>query len=373
MNLNDRKQFAEQLIQRRVESAYPSREAVVERIASGERLTIYLGIDPTSPDIHLGHTVPLFVMRGLAELGHDVVLLIGDFTARIGDPTGKSSTRVALTTEQIQENMAAYVEQVEHIIPKELFRVAYNSEWLASLTMEQVLRLTSTVTVQQMIQRDMFQERLKEEKPIFLSEFLYPLMQGYDSVALRTDGEVGGNDQTFNMLMGRELSRELLGKDKLVITTKLLVDAGSGKKMSKSEGTLIAIRDSAQEIRRKVLAADDGMIVPMFELCTEKEVPSEGSPREMKEALAVEFIRMFHGEQAVKMAGEYEEFNGENLPFDSFMSTVVSGSSLSTIARQIEQGGVKLNEQVLTLSERKKILQSGDKIQFGKGRFIRVR
>ena len=380
MSSHERAQQVEQLLQRRTETAYPSREVMVQRLSGDEKLTFYLGIDPTGSDLHLGHTIPLLVLRDLAKLGHDVVLLIGDFTARIGDPTGKNSARVALSVEDIESNMSTYVRQVEKILEPGTFRVQYNSEWLGALTMGEILRLAGMVTVQQMIQRDMFQERIKAEKPIFLNEFMYPLMQGYDSVALRTDGEVGGNDQTFNMLMGRELEREILGKDKLVLATRLLVDAASGKKMSKSEGTLIAVNDSAQEIRRKILAVDDGMIREFFLLCTDvpmttvdgwhKEGHAPENPREAKEALAGELIRMYQGEAAITDATKAEEIALHGT-LDKALKEAGIVTSSSEIRRLVEQGGVHING---TRVERWDVaLHSGDEIKIGKGKFFKVK
>jgi len=381
MDSKERVHLVEQLIKRRIETAYPTSEAAIERLSSNEKLTLYLGIDPTGPQLHVGHTIPLLVLRDMAKLGHDVVLLIGDFTARIGDPTGKNSTRGALNIEDIESNMSTYVQQVEKILEPGTFRVVYNSEWLGALTMSEILRLAGMVTVQQMIQRDMFQERIKAEKPIFLNEFMYPLMQGYDSVALRTDGEVGGNDQTFNMLMGRELEREILGKDKLVLATRLLVNAVSGKKMSKSEGTLIAVNDSAQEIRRKILATDDGMIRELFLLCT--DVPTDvvdmwqpdggvsEKPREAKEALAAELIRMYHGEGAVDLATQATISEAAGLPLAEAL--IVSGVADTTSAakRLIDQGAVRVNGEVAKRWDVE--VKEGDEIKAGKGKFLKVK
>lgn len=370
----------EQLVARRLESVYPNAEAVTARLSGAERLTFYLGIDPTGNELHIGHTIPMLVLRDLARLGHDIVLLIGDFTARIGDPTGKNAARTALSAEAIEANMETYVQQAERILEPGSFRVAYNSEWLSALTMQEVLRLTGMVTVQQMIQRDMFQKRLKEEKPIYVNEFLYPLMQGYDSVALRTDGEVGGNDQTFNMLMGRELSREILGKDKIVLASRLLVDAASGKKMSKSEGTLIAVNDTPQEIRRKILAVDDWMIRTIFQLCTDvsmadidtwqKEGAPPEKPREAKEALAAELIRMYQGEGAIEAAAEAEEV-GIHGPLDKALVEAGVVTSASAVRRLVEQGGIQINGKKADRWDRD--VESGDAIRIGKGRFLKVK
>ncbi len=374
MSPQERTLFVEAFIARRVEGVYPTREAMISRLAGSERLTFYLGIDPTGSELHLGHTIPLLVLRDLAVLGHDIVLLIGDFTARIGDPTGKGSARVALSIEDIEANMSSYVQQVEKILEPGTFRVVYNSEWLGALTMGEILRLTGMVTVQQMIQRDMFQERLKAEKPIYLNEFLYPLMQGYDSVALRTDGEVGGNDQTFNMLMGRELEREILGKDKLVLATKLLVDASSGKKMAKSEGTLIAVNDPAQEIRRKILAIDDTMIAQMFELCTIQSIQDiheicAQDPRTAKEALAAELVRMYQGDAAVEAAAEPIP-SAPASTLVQFLKDNGVASSSTTAKALIDQGAVSVNG---VLEKQWGVeVKRGDEIRVGKGKLFKV-
>lgn len=371
MSNSERRQHVEQILQRRTTSVFPNTDDVVRRLSSNESLTIYWGIDPTGAQVHIGHTIPLLLLRELGELGHTIILLIGDFTARIGDPTDKGAARTALTAQEVQENMATYLEQVERILPRGSFTTAYNSEWLSLLSLEQVLTLMSKVTVQQMIQRDMFQERLKADKPIYLNEFLYPLMQGYDSVALRTDGEIGGNDQIFNMLVGRDLEKSLLQKDKFVVATKLLVDAATGKKMSKSEGTLIAITDPPQEIRRKVLDIDDQMIRTIFELCTTKDmeqVPED--PRKAKEDLAAELIRMYQGEEAVRAATEAVEIDGKGSLLQT-LSAAGTITSMSAGKNLIKEGAIKLNGE--TVEKWDVALESGDTIQVGKGKFLKIK
>jgi tyrosyl-tRNA synthetase len=369
-----RVQSVEKILQRRIQATYPSHEDVVQRLAGSERLTFYLGIDPTSPHLHIGHSIPMLVLADLTKLGHEAVLLIGDFTARIGDPTDKHAVRSVLTEDQIQANLTTYLEQAYRILPKEHVRIVYNSEWLATLTMEQVLRLTSMVTVQQMIQRDMFQERLKAEKPVYVSEFLYPLMQGYDSVALRTDGEVGGNDQTFNMLVGRELERELLGKNKMVLATKLLVDEVSGKKMSKTEGPLINLDDTPQEIRRKVLALDDKLTATIFQLCTQKEgewieQESKGEPRAFKELLAAELIRMFQGATAVSKATEALEVATTG-SLDKVLQEAGIAASSSAARQLVQQHAIHVNGMPAERWDME--IKAGDAIQIGKGKFLKV-
>src|SRR3989344_7887691 len=229
----------EEILKRRIENSYPSEEEVKKRLKEGKRLKFYYGIDPTGPSLHIGHTVQLFLLKQLAELGHEIILLIGDFTARIGDPTDKEATRKKLTEKEVKENMRNYIKQIEKILPEKYFKVRYNSEWLKRMSFENIIELAGHITVQQTEAREMFQERIKKGKPIYLHEFLYPLMQGYDSVAMEVDGEIGGNDQVFNMLVGRDLEKSYLGKDKIVLATKLLVDVDSGRKLSKTEKSFV--------------------------------------------------------------------------------------------------------------------------------------
>ena len=363
-------------LERRLETVgvFPSKEEAI-RLLKSKPLRVYLGIDPTGPDIHLGHTIPLLFLKQLWLLGHTPVIVIGDFTARIGDPTGKDSARRPLSPEQINENSKDYLEQIYTILPKGSFDVCHNGDWLDKLSFKDVVQLASHVTVQQMIQRDMFQERLKNEKPVGLHEFLYPLMQGYDSVAMEIDGEVGGNDQVFNMLVGRDLEKKLLGKDKLVFATRLLVNVGTGKKMSKSEGELIAVSDAPQEIRRKILALDDSMIGTVFRLCTEKELDwieqnKNRPPRELKEELSNELIRMYHGKNSV---AEAHQAKPSAAPDQTIIDWMVETSSLSKTEakRLIDQGAVRVNSQ--TQKDWNYEVKSGDKIQIGKGEFFEVK
>ena len=362
-------------LERRLETVgvFPSKEEAI-RLLKSKPLRVYLGIDPTGPDIHLGHTIPLLFLKQLWLLGHTPVIVIGDFTARIGDPTGKDSARRPLSPEQINENSKDYLEQIYTILPKGSFEVCHNGDWLDKLSFKDVVQLASHVTVQQMIQRDMFQERLKNEKPVGLHEFLYPLMQGYDSVAMEIDGEVGGNDQVFNMLVGRDLEKKLLGKDKLVFATRLLVNAGTGKKMSKSEGELIAVSDAPQEIRRKILALDDSMIGTVFQLCTEKELDwieqnKNRTPRELKEELVDELVRMYHGEKAVEDARKAKKVEA----LGQSVSIVMAGRlsiSMSETKNLLNQGAVEINGQII--KNWKYEMKSGDKVRIGKGEFFEV-
>jgi len=362
------------ILKRRTEpgAVYPSLEEAIRRIAQTGRLVFYAGYDPTGPHIHIGHSVSLLLMKELArDLGHEVIVLFGDFTARIGDPTGKESARRMLGEDEIEENTRTWDRQIAALFGDVPYTIKRNSEWLDAMTFANVIALSSSVTVQQMLARDMFQDRIRQSRPIYLNEFLYPLAQGYDSVALRVDGEIGGVEQTFNMLVGREFERELLGKDKLVLGTPLIVDARTGIKMSKSEGELIALTDSPQEIRRKILAQDDSIIATMFRLCT--EVPEDridvSDPRAAKEALAVELIRMYHGEAAVSAATEDIKITATG-PLDKVLKEAGLAKSMTEAKTLISQGATIVNGETQKRWDYE--VKKGDRIQVGKGRFITI-
>ncbi len=380
----------EELLSRRLENVFPSREEAVSKLSSGSRLRVYLGIDPTGPDLHLGHTIPLLFLKQLMGLGHKPVLVIGDFTARIGDPTGKETARKPLTEKEVKENMKNYLNQVYQILPKGSFDIKYNGDWLSRMSFEDVLSLASQATVQQMIAREMFQERIKNEKPIGVHEFLYPLMQGYDSVAMKIDGEVGGNDQTFNMLVGRDLEKKLLNKDKLVFATRLLVDAKSGKKMSKTEGGLITLSDSPTDMFGKTMkTVPDGMTATVFELCTEKptdwiESKKVSDPYEFKKELAYELVRMYHGEkEARKARDEWDRvFSKGELPSEMeeikskgvlMQSSIMAGivPSNSEFKRLVDQGAVKINNEIVRDWQVKD--KPGDIVQIGPKKFVKIK
>ena len=298
----------EELLNRGIAAIYPSKEFLSSKIARGEKLTIYLGIDPTGPTLHLGHAIAIKKLAEFQKAGHKIILLMGDFTAMIGDPTDKTSARVQLTHKQVLANLKNYKKQASKLISftgKNAAQFKFNSKWLGKMTFADVLSLASNMTVQQMLERDMFEKRLKEGKPVYIHEFMYPLMQGYDSVAMNVDGEIGGNDQTFNMLTGRDLMKTLKNKEKFVITVKLLED-NSGKKMGKTEGNMVALSDSAEEMYGKVMSWTDNLIIPAFELCTNvsmtelesiaKDLGSNTvNPRDKKMQLAREIVTIYYG------------------------------------------------------------------------------
>ncbi|HBK34088.1 TPA: tyrosine--tRNA ligase [Candidatus Uhrbacteria bacterium] len=388
------------LLTRGVEHVYPSREFLEARLKEGKPLTLYLGIDPTGPNLHMGHAIVLRKMREFQELGHKLILLIGDFTGMIGDPTDKSATRVRLTREQVLENAKNYQAQASKLILLEgenAAEVKYNSTWLGQMTFTDVVELASHFTVQQLLERDMFQKRMEEGRPIHLHEFLYPTMQGYDCVAMNVDGEIGGNDQTFNMLAGRDLMKDLKGREKFVVTMKLLVDP-TGKKMGKSEGNMICLCDSADDMFGKVMSWTDGMIVPGFELCTfetDKEIQSiavqlkEGiNPRDLKAQLGRKVAEIYHGAEAAQAASDcfdqlFREhqsprempifvINGEMNIVDLLVASK-SVSSKTEARRLIDGKGIKVGDRVVeTYEETVNPTKEGVILQKGKRHFVKI-
>lgn len=376
--------------------AFPSFNDALKRISKGG-LHFYNGIDATSPHLHIGHTIPLLLMKDIASYGNRITILFGDFTSRIGDPTDKLATRTAQSEDEVAGHLTTYVEQVEKILPKGSFEIRYNSEWLQDMTFGAITDVASHVTVQQMMARDMFQKRVQSEKPIFVSEFLYPLMQGYDSVAMDIDGEVGGNDQTFNMLVGRDLLKAYRQKDKIVLPVRLLVDAATGRKISKSEGGSIALDDEPSVIYEKVSRSiPNEMIRTVFELCT--EVPMDAIEKHYTEAshandwrsynlsLAKELVRMYHGEHAAKKAmkqygqaakGEASDDEAVTLTGSANTSMVQLLSqaldiSKSEAKRLITQRAVTKNGELVTDALGPSGSKNGDVLRVGSHRPFRI-
>ncbi|MDE1874882.1 MAG: tyrosine--tRNA ligase [Patescibacteria group bacterium] len=332
----------EAFLARGVENVFPSKESFARALASGRQITVYMGIDPTGPTLHMGHAIPLMKLGALQAMGHEVIMLIGDFTAMIGDPSDKLAARKPLTRKQVLENCKLYKKQASRFISfrgKNAARIVFNSKWLAKMSFGDVVELASHMTVDQMLKRDMFRARMDSGKPVFLHEFLYPLMQGYDSVALDTDAEIGGNDQTFNMLTGRDLMKDLKGKEKFVIATKLLVDP-TGKKMGKSEGNMITMIDSATDMLGKVMSWPDSLIISGLELCT--TVPDEaiakeraflagaGNPRDAKMRLASAVVEIYHGKDAAENAKTsfVSAFSSGQMPAEAREVSVDKGTPL---------------------------------------------
>lgn len=390
----------------KIDEVYPSRESLIEALKSGRRLSFYIGADATAPRLHLGHLIPVLKLKELQKMGHRLVFLIGDFTARIGDPTDKSAARVMLTEEEVNRNAKNFLEQIKKYIdfdsssnPAE---VVFNSAWNDQLSMSDVIDLSSNFTVQQMLERDMFAKRIKENKPIYLHEFLYPLLQGYDSVYMGVDGEFGGRDQTFNMLAGRTLAKNIAGIDKFVITTHFLLSADGVNKMSKSIGNCIFIDDSPQDKYGKVMSIPDELIMHYYQLATQfdnerliltKEELERGQPMDIKKKLAFEVVRLNDGESSAKEAQNYFEQTVQlgNRPNDAREVSkselrLITGkdtiqvkelliltklcSSNSEAKRLCKSGAVEVNEIKATNPEQEYSLAEIDTIKAGKRNWI---
>lgn len=311
----DRNEQIQRVLEKGVSEVLPSKGFVEKELQSGKKLTIYAGFDPTATTLHIGHVIQLRKLRQFQDLGHKIIFLIGDFTARIGDPD-KLSVRKPLTEKEIKTNLKLYKKQASKFIRfsgTNAAVVKFNNTWLGKMKFAEVLDLASQMTVDQMLKRDMFVKRHEEGKPIYVHEFMYPLMQGYDSVVMNVDGEVGGNDQLFNMLMGRTLLKQYKNKEKFVITMKLLED-NTGAKMGKTTGNMIALTDTPSDMYGKIMSWTDGMIVPGFELCTDysmSQVAAIGdelkkgiNPRDIKMRLAFEVVKSCTSQHDAQQAEE---------------------------------------------------------------------
>ena len=297
-----------ELIKRKAVQIF-SEEELKQKLESGRKLKIKLGADPSRPDLHLGHTVVLRALKHFQEMGHEVIFVIGDFTAMIGDPSGKSKTRPALTWEETRKSGESYYRQVTKILDKDKTRVVYNSDWHSKLTFKDVISLTSKYTVARIMERDDFKNRFENNLPLSMHELLYPLMQGYDSVALNADIEIGGTDQTFNLLVGRELQKDYDQESQVVITFPLLVGLDGKEKMSKSLGNYIGIDESPETMYEKAMKIPDEVLIDYFRLTT--DIEAETFEKWLKEDIveahkkyAEEIIKMYHGEEFIKQAEE---------------------------------------------------------------------
>jgi tyrosyl-tRNA synthetase len=367
--------------------------ALVERLGAGRPLRVKLGLDPTASDVHLGHTVVLQKLREFQDAGHTVVLIIGDFTARVGDPSGRSTTRPMLTGEEIDSHARTYVEQAARVLRTDegLFEMRFNGEWL-DMGMEALFRLARVPTVAQLLERDDFAKRMAAREPISLLELLYPVLQGYDSVAVRADVEIGGTDQTFNLLMGRGIQTAYGQAPQVVLTVPLLTGIDGAQKMSKSFGNHIGITEPPDEMYGKTLSIPDALLGEWYSLLLGVDPPADASPRDAKHALARGLVARFHGEEAAERAaaGFERVFVEGELPPDIEEAEVPAtngvvhlpqliadlfGGSRSQARRQIEQGGVRLDQEkvvpdVLDLPASE---LDGRVLQVGKRRFRRLR
>jgi tyrosyl-tRNA synthetase len=373
-------------------------EELVRKLRTGRLLRIKLGLDPTAPDLHLGHTVVINKLRHFQDLGHQVQFLIGDFTGMIGDPTGKNQTRPPLSREQIVENAKSYREQMSKILDPDKTKVMFNSEWSDKLGAEGMIRLSARYTVARLLERDDFNKRFKSKQPIAVHELLYPLMQGYDSVAMKADVELGGTDQKFNLLVGRELQKDFGQEQQCILTMPLLVGTDGVEKMSKSLGNYIGIAEPAPEIFGKLMRISDELMWRYMELLSfqdMKEIQAKkaavdggANPREVKFDFAREIVERFHGKAAAEAAAQdfNARFRDRALPADIpehslkgpiIVTQVLKQAGLATSSseaeRLIAQGGVKVNGE--RLADRKMMFAAGETylVQVGKLKIARIK
>lgn len=366
------------------------------------QLVVKLGLDPTAPDIHLGHSVVLRKARQFQDLGHKVVIIIGDFTGMIGDPTGKSKTRKALTKEEVLENAETYKKQIFKILKREQTEVRFNSEWLDNMNFAQVIELMSRYTVSRMLEREEFKKRFTSNQPISIHEFMYPLIQGQDSISIKADIELGGTDQRFNILMGRTLQKEFGLEKQIAIFMPIIEGTDGVEKMSKSLGNYIGINESSFEMFSKTMTIPDNMIIKFFELVTDmhpdeidkikNKLDTGINPRDIKMQLAREIVELYHGEEEANKA--FEEFKavfqknempdsineikidfiGKQIGINEIIKTIIEAGFAKTnreARRAVEQSSVKINGEKFDKDDTI-IINSGDVLQVGKRKFVRL-
>ena len=376
------------------------KEKLIRSEKENTPLIIKLGLDPSAPDIHLGHAVVLRKIKQLQDIGHKAVIVIGDFTGKIGDPTGKSKTRIPLSTEQVMENALTYQTQILKILDKDKTEIKFNSEWLSKLNFEEVLKLASTTTVARMLERDDFKNRYSNNAPIGIHEFFYPLMQGYDSIAIKADIELGGTDQTFNILMGRTLQNGIGMEEQVAIFMPILEGLDGIEKMSKSLGNYIGIQEAPEIMFKKVMEIPDNLIIKYFELAIDehpdkideiqKVLNNDKNPRDIKFELAKIITNLYHTEEETASAIAYFEtvFKEGNLPDSipqisipsecNFLKEIVTFlvnetiiSSNNEFRRLVNQGGVQINKEKVTDFDNTPI-KDGDTIKLGKKKFVQL-
>ncbi len=389
------------LLTRRVDKIYPSREELEKVLRSGKKLRLYQGFDPSSPVLHIGHLAGLKKLADFQKAGHEVIFLIGDFTGMIGDPTGKGSGRQLLTHEQVLKNADEYKKQAGRVLKfnqedctggEQPVKIMFNYDWSIKLTFADLIKIASNVTAQNMWERDMFQERVKRGQEVWLHELLYPLAQGYDSVAMDVDLEIGGTDQMFNMMVGRELMRKIKNKNKFVLTTPLLTDK-NGRKIGKTEGNAIAIADPPAKLFVNMMTLPDDVIIPAFELITDvpqeeidnykKQLVGGDNPMNLKKLLAFTVVKELNNDDAAKQA--QEEFaravQGGEVPENILEVKVENNVTVSDVVstqvvsrneakRLIEQGAVEINGKVV--KDQKLVIGKNSVVKIGKKKFIKI-
>ncbi|MEI7890873.1 MAG: tyrosine--tRNA ligase [bacterium] len=399
--MKTREQLVDEIINRGVIVEFlPEKEKFRQRLLSNDPMKIYIGADPTSTSLHLSHAKNYMLLEDIRKLGHEVYVLFGSFTAQIGDPTDKSVARKQLTQTDVMENVQGWVQQIKPLMDFDAKenppKIVYNHEWLSKMTMEDVVNLASNFTVQQMLERDMFEKRMQEEKPIYLHEFLYPLMQGYDSVALNVEAELCGTDQIFNALVGRTLQGRLNNVEKFVVAVNLMENPNTGELMSKSRGTGIFLNFSAQDMFGAIMSQPDEMIKiflvnnTRISLDEIDEILKNENPRDAKIKTAVEIVSIFHGKEKANEAKEYfiktisnkeipdqvEEFevSEKEIKLLELLVGSKNATSMSDARRKVEQGGVSVDGE--KISEVAMIVDQsfdGKVFKIGKLGFVRVK
>jgi tyrosyl-tRNA synthetase len=397
--LNTSPQDIDKVLTRGVENVLPKKETLA-KIMSERSITLYLGIDPTGNELHLGHSVPLRKLQDFAQLGHKVILLVGNGTVKIGDPTGRDESRPVLTDEEINANFANWQRQASKILDFSIIEVRYNADWLDKLSYSEMLKLMAKTTVQQLLERDMFQDRMAKGLPIHGHEIIYPLIQGYDSVAMDVDLEIGGNDQTFNMMMGRHLQNIYHQKEKWVLTVPL-IEGTDGRKMSKSYKNYIALEDEAVDVYGKIMSISDELIVKYFEVLTridlakieeiKQALVAGDNPMQFKKELALEITKDLHGQEAAQQASEHFQQSIQNkaVPETEHFADLIleiheadgkktSNNNIfsnSELGRLLEQGAVKLlpEQKVVKNWQELLTLSNNSKLKIGKHRFYQLK
>ena len=386
----------DEVLNRGVEDIF-IKEHLKERLSSGDKLRIKLGIDPTSPYIHLGRAITLRKLKAFQDLGHQVVLIIGDFTAKIGDPSDKLEKRPMLTDEQIKNNLEKYLDQIALILDMKNIELRYNSEWLKGMSIPEIGQLLECFTVQQMTKRRNFKKRLDAGEDVFMVEFMYPALQGYDSVAIKSDVEIGGFDQLFNLKAGRTVQKRYGQKEQDIMVLSML-EGTDGRKMSSSWGNIISIIDSANTMYTKIMEVKDDLIIKYFTLCTgvtmleienfKKELDSGSNPRDVKMKLAYEIVKNYHGEKKAKAAEKsfINVFQKKEIPEEmveltidkkgeTLMGILVKGkivSSKTDFRRLISEGAITNLSFDKKITDVNFIPESGQKFKIGKKRFVKI-
>jgi len=381
----------DEVLTRGVEKIYPSKAALEKVLRSGKKIKLYQGFDPSMPNLHLGNLVGILKLKQFQELGHEVIFLVGDFTGMIGDPTDKLSARSQLTKKQVLKNAENWQEQTGRFLRftgKNAAKILYNSQWLSKISFAELLRLSSHLTYQQVIKREMFQQRIKQDKDLYLHEFLYPLMQGYDSVFMDVDLEIGGSDQMFNMLVGRDLMRKLKKKEKFVLTTKLLIDF-QGQKVGKTTGNALFLNAKPADMYGGVMSFPDEVIALAFELLTTVSLPPPRlKPMDLKKKLSFEIVKLNFGQKTAKEAES--EFTRifqkkqtpkkikkvkllpKEYPIVNLLIKLKLASSRGEAKRLIKQGAVEINKSKIRNPKSEIKIENNMIIRVGKRRFVKI-